>query len=375
MKNRPAKRKKYKSNSLSQQKIENTKYNFVKRLILFVFVIFILGFNTLVKVELKAQNNSESITIENLLTAHNEYRQDSGVGLLRLNSLLNESAKKKAEVMVATQCWSHYCPPGKSPWDFFDDAQYDYIYAGENLAEGYYSIDNLMQAWINSKTHRDNIVKSEFTEVGFSIIYSDYLNNPNNLLVVVHFGSSSQSLDSSVLSENNPSLEITYPQDNFTSVSDSIDVQGTVNSLENVRIFNNNSLQGEANISGGIFTYRISNLNEGTNTIWADGKLGDTTLNSNQIVVNYNSTNQSENIFVSDQEGFSMTVENKNIVNLVFIVFLILIFLADIILVSRTKALSSKKSFSHYHLSMFILVALIILIGGFAGHIQNGISI
>ncbi len=355
--------------------VQNAKFTFIKRVALFVLALSIISFNVLVKIDVKAGNNSEAITIENLLRAHNEYRKEQGVPELKLSNLLIVSSGQKGQIMIDNQCWSHYCPQGKSPWDFFDDAQYDYIYAGENLAEGYYTIDTVMQAWINSKTHRDNIIKPEFTEIGFSILYGDYLNNSNNVLVVAHFGSTANGAE--VFSAQNPEVQITSPEDNYQTTSESLDISGTVTGLDDLEVFNNNQLDGNADISGGIFTYRIDKLSQGNNSIWVSASNSNTELSSNKINVIFNqplaeSTNYE--LVSSSEEGFSIALENKNLINLVFIAFLIVIFLADIILVSRTSALSSKKSFSHYHVGLFVLLALIIAIGGFAGQIQNGIT-
>ncbi len=356
--------------------IDNPKYGFIKRLMLFGLAISVLGFNTLIKIDVKASNSTDSITIENLLRAHNEYRAEMGMGQLRLNTLLNISAQKKGEVMLSSNCWSHYCPPNKSPWKFFDEAKYDYVFAGENLAEGYYNIGDVMQAWINSKTHRDNIVKPEFVEVGFAILYGNYLNNSNNMLVVVHFGSRP---DGSVLSDFNPAITIKSPQNNATVAAPEVDITGLVNGFDQVQVFNNNTLSGQAQISGGIFTYRLDKLNEGQNRIYADGiNSSGFSLTSNTVNVTYtpNVEMVSETTeFLNTEEGFTISLQNRNLINLGFIIFLALIFIIDIILVSRTSAISTKKSFSHYHLGLIILVALIIAIGGFAGQIQNGISV
>lgn len=362
---------------LTKTSLTNSKLSSVRKVALFILAIFVLSFNLMVKVDIKAENSNEAITLENLLKAHNEYRKSVGVSELKLNNLLNISSRYKGDVMIDNQCWSHYCPPGKSPWDFFDNASYDYVYAGENLAEGFYTIDTVMQAWINSKTHRDNIVKPEFTEVGFSILYGDYLNNSNNILIVTHFGSRGES---DVLNAQNPNLEITSPEDGYSTSSEELEISGIVNGLDNVRVFNNNVLQGEAGISGGVFTYRIKALSKGNNLIWADGTNSNLTLNSNQISVNYSlldeSISDSDFELVSISEGdLSMSQHDKNLINLIFIIFLAVIFLIDILLVSRSSAINSKKSFSHYHLALILLVALVVLIGGFAGQIQNGISI
>jgi len=369
-------KKSLKKTQLKPVKEISSPFVYIKRIALLIFALGIICFNAIVKIDVKAENNSEAITIENLLRAHNEYRKEQGVPELKLNNLLIISSGQKGEVMIDNQCWSHYCPAGKSPWDFFDNAQYDYIYAGENLAEGYYTIDTVMQAWINSKTHRDNIVKPEFTEVGFSIFYGSYLNNSNNVLVVAHFGSTSEGVQ--VISAQNPEVQITSPADNYQTTSDTIDISGTVSGLDNLEVFNNNKLIGTADISGGIFTYRMANLDSGNNLIWVNGKNSSMELTSNKVNIIYNNSLTESTIYtpVSETENnFTLTPELKNTINLIFIAGLVVIFLIDIVIVSRTSAINTKKSFSHYHLGLFILLALVILIGGFAGQIQNGITI
>lgn len=359
----------------SKPVIRKTKNIFLvfKRVFLLLFAITILTFNLNVKVSVRAQDADQSITTENLLKAHNTYRKELGLNELKLNTRLNISAKFKGDAMIKSQCWSHYCPSGKSPWDFFDEAAYDYVYAGENLAEGFYSMDSLMQAWLNSKTHRDNIIKEEFTEVGFSVIYGDYLNNPNNLLVVVHLGS--QGENGSVLSDYNPLIEITSPTNGSTVNEPFIDVSGIINGLDNVRVFRNNVYKGNASVAGGVFTYRMDNLSSGQNIIWADASQGDLTINSNRITVNYVDSSESEFQLVSSTDEFVITQEQKNLINLIFIGFLSLIFIIDIVIVARSKVVNSKSSYSHFHLGLLVMLGLIILVGGIAGQIQEGIAV
>lgn len=360
-----------------KQEVLEPAFFMVKRALLILMAVGILAFNVVAKVDVSAQNGEQGITIENLLKSHNEYRRSMNLGELRLSSLLNISAQKKADAMLSNSCWSHYCPPGKSPWEFFDEASYSYIYAGENLAEGFYRMDSLMQAWINSKTHRDNMEKPEFAEVGFAIVNGSYLNNPNNILVVVHFGAR---VDSSILPQENPILEIVSPNNNSTLDSSSVDLSGKAEGIDTVRVFNNNVLQGNASISGGIFTYRL-NLTEGSNTLWVDGSNSLTkNIESNKINLIYKPLVESVDqtfVPVSQQNNLegAITVDQKNNINLFFAVALGIVFLIDVIIVSKTKSLSVKKSFSHYHLSLLFVIGIIILVGGFAGQIQNGLSI
>lgn len=123
-----------------------------------------------------------------LIKLHNEQRAKQGLSGLSFNSQLAESARQKGVAMLESDCWSHYCPDGKSPWDFFRNVDYVYSFAGENLAEGFNNNEAVMRAWMNSKTHRENILKSEFTEVGIALVSGLYQGRQNNTVIVVHFG-------------------------------------------------------------------------------------------------------------------------------------------------------------------------------------------
>jgi uncharacterized protein YkwD len=343
-----------------------TKHHTYVRVILVILALFIFLFNTFVKVDVSAQNTNSSINIQNLLVAHNNYRKSLGLGELKLSTELNRSAQSKAQVLLQSNCWSHYCPPGKSPWDFFVDAKYDYVFAGENLAEGFYEVEDVMTAWINSKTHKENMVKKEYTEVGFGIVTGKYQGNSNNVIIVVHFGSRAPN---AVLSQNSRDIKIVNPVDGSVVTEPIANITGSVAGIDKVNIISNNILQGEAGITDGIFTYRLNNLAEGDNEIYADGLVLDTSISSNKIRVSYKPE-------VSDANSIITTSsQTKNMFNLGFVGLLALIFLVDFILVSRTQALKNFKSFSHYHFVLFIIIGGVIIIGGFAGQIGTSLSV
>ncbi len=155
--------------------------------VLVLLAIGIFLFNTVVGV-IPADKVHAEISTQDLLTLHNQQRQNAGLRPLTLNTILSSSAQAKAQAMLDSNCWSHYCPNGKSPWDFFVAAGYNYEYAGENLAEGFFNDQDAMVAWMNSSTHRENILKPEYTEVGFGMVVGTYQGKANNIIIVVHFG-------------------------------------------------------------------------------------------------------------------------------------------------------------------------------------------
>lgn len=127
------------------------------------------------------------ISIDKLYQLTNQQRQKNNLPLLTLSSVLSLAAQRKAENMFQENYWSHYSPDGKTPWDFILGAGYKYEYAGENLAKNFLFSNGVVDAWMNSAAHRDNLLKKEYTEVGFAIV-NGILNGEQTTLVVQEFG-------------------------------------------------------------------------------------------------------------------------------------------------------------------------------------------
>jgi len=89
--------------------------------------------------------------------------------------------------MFAKNYWAHFAPDGKTPWDFILNSGYQYEYAGENLAKNFLFSDDVVSAWMNSQIHRDNILKREYSEVGYAVV-NGMFNGEQTTLVVQMFG-------------------------------------------------------------------------------------------------------------------------------------------------------------------------------------------
>ena len=96
----------------------------------------------------------------------NEERADNSAVPLQRNTTLDQAAKLKAEHMAKNEYFSHFSPDGVSPWYWFDQAGYVYAHAGENLAIHFTDSSEVVDAWMDSPTHRQNIVNGIYTEIG-----------------------------------------------------------------------------------------------------------------------------------------------------------------------------------------------------------------
>lgn len=125
-----------------------------------------------------------------LILLANTSRAKEGLANLTSNERLTKAAYNKANDMLEDDYFAHTSPDGKTPWDFIKAAGYNYAYAGENLAIGYTSASELHQAWMNSPTHRENIMNGNFREIGLAVVSGEY-EGAQTTVVVQMFGSTS----------------------------------------------------------------------------------------------------------------------------------------------------------------------------------------
>ncbi|MCX6730882.1 MAG: CAP domain-containing protein [Candidatus Roizmanbacteria bacterium] len=141
------------------------------------------------------------ISIPKLLTLTNEERTKLNLPILQSNSQLTLAAEKKAADMFKKDYWSHFAPDGGSPWDFIKQSGYQYEYAGENLAKNFLYSKNVVDAWMSSPTHKENIIKKDYVEVGYAVV-NGMLGGEETTLVVQMFGAP---LNKSVAKTEQPS--------------------------------------------------------------------------------------------------------------------------------------------------------------------------
>lgn len=128
-----------------------------------------------------------NISVEDLLFYTNQERLHSGLNSLQLNTTLSKAAEKKAQDMFADNYWAHTAPDGTTPWDFIVTEGYSYSYAGENLARDFSDSQGVVTAWMNSPSHRDNVLRREYEEIGFAVV-NGMLDGNETTLVVQMFG-------------------------------------------------------------------------------------------------------------------------------------------------------------------------------------------
>ena len=159
---------------------------------LFIYLQILLLFGTgLFVVRLKAPQILGTVTFstDQIIALTNQKREQNGLSDLSYNSQLAAAAVAKAQNMFSENYWAHNSPSGRTPWSFITAAGYRYVFAGENLARDFEDSGAVVNAWMNSPSHRDNLLDKNFKEIGVAV-ESGKLTGHDGILVVQEFGAS-----------------------------------------------------------------------------------------------------------------------------------------------------------------------------------------
>lgn len=122
-----------------------------------------------------------------VFTLVNEERKKAGLKELNDSQVLDTTATNKANDMFAKNYWDHVSPEGTTPWVLFGNVGYVFREAGENLAKDYLSSKKVVNGWMISPTHKENILNPLYKETGIAVIDGTLLGRPTRI-IVQHFG-------------------------------------------------------------------------------------------------------------------------------------------------------------------------------------------
>ncbi|MEH7072544.1 CAP domain-containing protein [Neobacillus drentensis] len=104
--------------------------------------------------------------VQQVIDLTNAQRSKNGLPALKADTQLNGVAQKKSLDMQQKNYFSHTSPTYGSPFDMMRDFGVTYKSAGENIAQGQRTPQEVVTAWMNSEGHRRNILSSKFTHIG-----------------------------------------------------------------------------------------------------------------------------------------------------------------------------------------------------------------
>jgi len=124
-------------------------------------------------------------------------RAENNIHPLTLSPTLIAAAQLKADDMAKEGYFSHISPEGVTPWHWFNKANYQFVYAGENLAINFSDSVDVERAWMSSDGHRSNILSEKFTEIGIATARGTYKGRETTFVVQL-FGRPAKALASAL---------------------------------------------------------------------------------------------------------------------------------------------------------------------------------
>ena len=119
-----------------------------------------------------------NLTSETVVTVLNQDREHYGLSPLSTNAKLELAAQAKARHILSNDYFAHISPNGVQPWDFLKAAGIRYEFAGENLAINYTNPYDLEEDFLDSDSHRENLLSPIFSDIGVAVVSGTFQGKP-----------------------------------------------------------------------------------------------------------------------------------------------------------------------------------------------------
>lgn len=167
-------------------KTNKFKFCYFSPLILVVIIIFV-GVLVCEKIYTEPKMFESHIDPQKVLSLTNQYRENNGLPALKYSPLLENAAKLKAEDMLSKHYFAHESFNGTGLDYWLKKSGYRFRVAGENLSSDFYTEEGVVNAWMRSEIHRENILDKDFTEIGLASL-GGRITNADTVIVVQIFG-------------------------------------------------------------------------------------------------------------------------------------------------------------------------------------------
>ena len=159
------------------QTYNNPNIGFESQTLLLVLLFFII-FKLILGIFSSTQPAfADDLTTTNIIEAVNRERSLRNLSQLSQNDQLTVASQFKADDMIQRHFFSHTDPEGNFIWPKIASTGYSpYLQLGENLAIEFYTTESLVSEWMNSPTHRANILQEGFKDQGAGLAFGNVQN-------------------------------------------------------------------------------------------------------------------------------------------------------------------------------------------------------
>lgn len=169
---------------------------FIRRILFWNVVIFICVKIVLPQSFFQSASLIDSLPVfdsREIIKLTNEARKTQSLPDLTPSPQLDKAAEDKLLDMAEKEYFAHVSPSGTTPWHWIKKNNYQYSVAGENLAIGFFTPENTVKAWLESPTHKANIMSGQYQEIGVAAKAAK-IGDDQGILVVQMFGKPSDKI-------------------------------------------------------------------------------------------------------------------------------------------------------------------------------------
>lgn len=115
------------------------------------------------------KNTTTDISLQKkVISIVNQNRKKQGLEALTMDEKLMKAAQDRAKEL--TKSFSHTRPNGTSCFTIFEKYKITPTASGENIAAGQRSAAAVMDSWMNSPGHKENIMNNRFKKIGVGLV-------------------------------------------------------------------------------------------------------------------------------------------------------------------------------------------------------------
>ncbi len=113
-------------------------------------------------------------------------RNERELPSLSWDASLASAAWLKGTDMCKEDYWAHTAPDGTTGWMFIEKSGYAFLNAGENLAKDFSDSQDIIDAWMSSPSHRDNILSENYLEIGVASVDCQFDGTATTIVVALY---------------------------------------------------------------------------------------------------------------------------------------------------------------------------------------------
>jgi hypothetical protein len=167
-----------------------------------------------------SENAAKAFGVSDIANLCNKARRQLNAPELTIDHDLMNAAQMKAEDMAKQRYFAHSSPDGTVAWDYLRKVSYNYSVAGENLAVTNQDAETVVVSWLNSPSHRDNLLSKNYSDFGVGMAYyGDYESHKDTSVIVVMYGKRASASVQDIAATTNPAGPSVSLQPDYIRIS------------------------------------------------------------------------------------------------------------------------------------------------------------